>query len=85
MTVALRARVRELVLIDKDRMRARGAVATTCIMRCPLCRLVTIGDDDYDDLDGAGLVILAAGVNEKAGAPPTGAIGLAGFVLSRPT
>jgi hypothetical protein len=28
MTVALRARVRELLLIDKDRMRAREAVAT---------------------------------------------------------
>jgi hypothetical protein len=24
-------------------------------MRCPLCRLVTIGDDDYDNLDGQAL------------------------------
>ena len=41
MAVVLRARVRELVLIDKD--------------------------GDYDDLEGSGLVIVAAGVNEKAG------------------
>ena len=33
----------------------------------PLSPLVTIKDGNYDDLDGAGLVIVAAGVNEKAG------------------
>jgi hypothetical protein len=66
MAIALRARVRELVLIDKDRARAR-AVATDMHYGVPLSPLVTIKDGDYDDLDGAGLVIVAAGVNEKAG------------------
>ena len=66
MAVVLRARVRELVLIDKDRSRAR-AVATDMHYGVPLSPLVTIKDGDYDDLDGAGLVIVAAGVNEKAG------------------
>src|ERR1700737_1962004 len=66
MAVALRARVRELVLIDKDRARAR-AVATDMHYGVPLSPLVTIKGGDYDDLEGAGLVIIAAGVNEKAG------------------
>jgi L-lactate dehydrogenase len=66
MAVALRARVRELVLIDRDRARAR-AVATDMHYGVPLSPLVTIRDGDYDDLEGAGLVIIAAGVNEKAG------------------
>ena len=67
MAVVLRARVCELVLIDKDRARAR-AVATEMHNGVPLSPLVTtIKDGDYHDLDGAGLVIVAAGVNEKAG------------------
>ena len=66
MAVTLRARVRELVLIDRDRARAR-AVATDMHYGVPISPLVTIRDGDYDDLEGAGLVIIAAGVNEKAG------------------
>jgi L-lactate dehydrogenase len=66
MAVVLRARVRELVLIDKDRARAR-AVATDMHYGVPLSPLVKIKDGDYDDLEGAGLVIIAAGINEKAG------------------
>src|SRR3984893_14363426 len=66
MAVVLRARVRELVLIDKDPERARG-VATDMHYGVPLAPLVTIKDGDYDDLKGAGLVIIAAGINEKAG------------------
>ena len=65
MAIALRARVRELVLIDKDRARAR-AVATDMHYGVPPSPLVTIKDGDYDDLDGVGLVIVAAGVK---GAP----------------
>src|ERR1700757_2600025 len=64
MAVALRARVRELVLIDRNRARA---VATDMHYGAPLSPVVTIRDSDYDDLKGAGLVILTAGVNEKAG------------------
>jgi L-lactate dehydrogenase len=83
MAVVLRARVRELVLIDKDRARAR-AVATDMHYGVPLSPLVTIKDGDYDDLDGVGLVILAAGINERRAALPTGAIRLAGCVFSTP-
>src|SRR6266446_8555803 len=66
MAVALRARVRELVLIDKDHARAK-AVATDMHYGVPLSPLVAISDGDYDDLADAGLVIVTAGINEKAG------------------
>src|SRR6266404_5795624 len=66
MAVALRARVRELVLIDKDHARAK-AVATDMHYGVPLSPLVAISDGDYDDLADAGLVIITAGINEKAG------------------
>jgi L-lactate dehydrogenase len=66
MAVALRARARELVLIDKDRARAK-AVATDMHYGVPLSPLVAISDGDYADLADAGLVIVAAGINEKAG------------------
>jgi L-lactate dehydrogenase len=66
MAVALRARTREIVLIDKDRARAK-AVATDMHYGVPLSPIVTIADGDYDDLEGAGLAIITAGINEKAG------------------
>jgi L-lactate dehydrogenase len=66
MAVALRARARELVLIDKNRARAK-AVATDMHYGIPLSPIVTIREGDYDDLDEAGLVIITAGINEKAG------------------
>jgi L-lactate dehydrogenase len=66
MAIALRARVRELILVDRDRARAK-AVATDMHYAVPLSPLVRIADGDYDDLAGARLAIIAAGVNEKAG------------------
>ena len=80
MAVALRARARELVLVDRNRARAK-AVATDMHYGVPLSPLVTIRDGDYDDLDGAGIVIIAAGINEKAGgatdrSDPTGRLRL---------
>ena len=66
MAIALRARARELVLVDRDRARAK-AVATDMHYGVPLSPLVTISDGDYDELAGAGVVVIAAGVNEKAG------------------
>jgi L-lactate dehydrogenase len=66
MAAVLRARVREIVLVDKDKARAR-AVATDMHYGVPLSPLLTIRDGGYDDLGDAGLVIIAAGVNEKAG------------------
>lgn len=66
MAVALRARARELVLIDQNRARAK-AVAVDMHYGIPLSPIVSIRDGDYDDLAGAGLVIITAGINEKAG------------------
>lgn len=66
MAVALRARVREVILIDRNVARAK-AVATDMQYGVPLQPLVTIRHGDYGDLEGAGLVIVTAGINEKAG------------------
>jgi L-lactate dehydrogenase len=66
MALALRARVRELILINRNRARAK-AVATDMHYGVPLSPLVRIADGDYGDLADAGLAIIAAGVNEKAG------------------
>jgi malate/lactate dehydrogenase len=54
------------VLVDKDRTRAK-AVATNMHYGAPLSPIVAIKDGDYDDLAGAGLAIMTAGINEKAG------------------
>lgn len=66
MATIQRARVRELILIDRNRARAKGA-ATDMHYGAPLSPLVKIVDGDYDDLADAGLVVITAGVNEKAG------------------
>jgi L-lactate dehydrogenase len=66
MAIALRARVQKLVLVNRNRAVAKG-VATDMRYGTPLSPLVHITDGDYSDLAGAGVVIIAAGVNEKAG------------------
>jgi L-lactate dehydrogenase len=66
MAVALRARAREMVLVDRDQARAK-AVATDMHYGEPLSALLEIRAGDYGDLSGAGVVVVTAGVNEKAG------------------
>lgn len=66
MTVVLRGHARDLVLIDKDAARAK-AVATDMHYGVPLSPLMTVRDGGYEDLEGAGLVVVTAGINEKAG------------------
>jgi len=66
MAIVLRARVRELILINRNRARAK-AVATDMHYGVPLSPLVTVADGEYSDLAGAGVTIIAAGVNEKSG------------------
>src|SRR5208337_974510 len=66
MAIALRARARDLILIDRDHARAK-AVAMDMHYGVPLSPLVTITEGGYEDLAGAHLAIIAAGVNEKAG------------------
>jgi L-lactate dehydrogenase len=66
MAIVLRARVRELILINRNRARAK-AVATDMHYGVPLSPLVRVADGEYSDLAGAGVTIIAAGVNEKSG------------------
>src|SRR5918996_1807122 len=66
MAAASRARVREIVLVNRNRARAK-AVATDMHYGVALSPLVSIRDGDYADLADAGLAIITAGINEKAG------------------
>jgi L-lactate dehydrogenase len=67
-TLALLGRgcAREVVLVDKNRARARG-VALDLRYGVPLLPPATVRDGDVADLAGAELLILTAGVNEAAG------------------
>src|SRR3954453_15911381 len=62
----LRASAREIVLVDRVAERAT-AVATDMRYGAPLSAPVAISAGDWDDLDGAGVVLVTAGVNEKEG------------------
>jgi L-lactate dehydrogenase len=62
----LRGFAREIVLVDRTRKRAK-AVATDIRYGAPLSPLTAIRDGDYNDLAGAALVMITAGVNEKTG------------------
>jgi L-lactate dehydrogenase len=56
----------EIVLVNRERRRAR-AVATDLRYGTPLSPPVDIRDGSYQDLKGAELVMITAGVNEKTG------------------
>jgi L-lactate dehydrogenase len=66
LALVMRGAAREIVLVDRTRARAK-AVATDLRYGAPLSPLVDIRDGDLDDLTGAALVMVTAGVNEKAG------------------
>ncbi len=66
LALVMRGAAREVVLVDRTRERAR-AVATDMRYGAPLSPLVDIRDGDFNDLAGAALVMVTAGVNEKAG------------------
>jgi L-lactate dehydrogenase len=55
-----------IVLVDRTRKRAK-AVAADLRYGSPLCPKTTVVDGDYDDLADTALVMIAAGINEKAG------------------
>jgi L-lactate dehydrogenase len=62
-----RGSARSIVLVNRTRKTAE-AVATDLRYGTPLsARRVEITDGDYDALDGAGLVMITSGVNEKSG------------------
>lgn len=57
---------REIVLIDRDTMRADG-VAADLRYAAPLSPTVRVRAGGYADLSGAALVAITAGVNERGG------------------
>ncbi len=66
LSVVMRGCAREIVVLDRDRKRAR-AVATDLQYGASLSPVVDVCDGDYADLSGAALVMITAGVNEKTG------------------
>jgi L-lactate dehydrogenase len=61
-----RGSARTIVILDRTRKRAK-AVATDLRYGAPLCPKSSVVDGDYEDLDDAELVMITAGINEKAG------------------
>jgi L-lactate dehydrogenase len=66
MAVLGRGAAHEIVVIDSDERRVNGVV-TDMQYGTPLCPPVRLIAGGYDDLAGAGLVIIAVGINEKTG------------------
>ena len=66
MATIMRGCVTELVLVNRDRDRAKG-MATDMGYGAPLSSTTRVMDGDYPDLAGAALVMITAGVNEKSG------------------
>jgi L-lactate dehydrogenase len=66
LAATLRGSAREIVLVNRTRKTAE-AVATDIRYGVPLGRKVSISDGDYGDLEGAEVVLITAGVNEKTG------------------
>ncbi len=66
LSTIMRGCAREIVLLDKMHSRAK-AVATDMRYGLPLSLTVGVRDGDYQDLAGAALVMITAGVNEKTG------------------
>ncbi len=61
-----RGSAREIVIVNRTSKTAE-AIATDLRYGAPLSPKVDIGHGDYDALAGAGVVLIAAGVNEKTG------------------
>jgi L-lactate dehydrogenase len=66
MAAVIRGSAREIVVVNRTRKTAR-AVATDIRYGIPLGRKVDITDGDYKELQGAGVVLITSGVNEKTG------------------
>jgi L-lactate dehydrogenase len=61
-----RGSARDIVLVNRTRKTAE-AVVTDIRYGTPLCDRVEIKDADYDGLEGAGLILITSGVNERTG------------------
>ena len=66
LSAATRGSAREIVLVNRTRKTAE-AVATDIRYGTLLGPKVAIVDGDYDALNGAGLVMITSGINEKTG------------------
>src|SRR5258705_5730452 len=66
LSTVMRGFAREIVLVNRDRKRAKGVV-TDMQYGAPLSGAVILSEGEYADLAGAALVMIPAGVNEKAG------------------
>jgi hypothetical protein len=66
LSAVLRRDAREIIVVNRDRKRAR-AIATDLQYGAGLSSGIDIRDGDYQDLSGAALVMITAGVNEKTG------------------
>jgi L-lactate dehydrogenase len=66
LAAVVRGSARNIVMVDRTRKRAK-AVATDLSYGSPLCPKTSVVDGDFDDLADAALVMVTAGINEKAG------------------
>src|SRR6202165_257265 len=66
LAAVVRGSAREIVIVDRTRKRSK-AVATDLRYGAPLGPKVDIVDGDYEALTDAELVMITAGINEKAG------------------
>ena len=66
MAAALRGTARTIVLVNRTRKTAE-AVATDIRYGVPLGRKVNIFEGDYGDLEGAEVVLITSGLNERTG------------------
>src|SRR6188768_3108631 len=64
--MTLRGSAREIVLVNRTHERARGAVADLQYATA-LGPTVSLRAGQYEDLDGAAIVMITAGINEKTG------------------
>ena len=66
LSLIVRGCAREIILVNRNRKRAEGVV-TDAQYGSVLSPKVNLRAGDFDDLAGAALVMITAGVNEKAG------------------
>jgi len=66
LAAVVRGSARAIVIVDRTRARAK-AVATDLRYGTPLGPKTAVVDGDYEDLADAALVMITAGINEKAG------------------
>jgi L-lactate dehydrogenase len=66
MSLALRSVAREIILVNRNRKRAEGVV-TDARYGAVLLPAVDLKAGDFEDLQSAALVMITAGINEKAG------------------